>query len=81
MSPKALGLSEVKEDLFFCIFGCWVGEVLSAEVSNLLVHQSCPGLLELLLGQGLRWLPAGLLSSSFQGSHSTGFILGRYCIT
>ena len=31
MSPKALGLSEVKEDLFLCTFGCWVGEPLPGE--------------------------------------------------
>ena len=31
MSPKALGLSEVKGDLFLCTFGCWVGEPLPGE--------------------------------------------------
>ena len=31
MSPKALGLSEVKEDLFLCTFGCWVREPLPGE--------------------------------------------------
>ena len=57
MSPKALGLSEVKEDLFLYTFGFWVGEPGSAEVGELLVDQSCPGLQQLLLGQGLWWLP------------------------
>lgn len=57
MSPKALGLSEIKEHLFLCTFGCGAGESGSAQVSNLLVYQSHPGLQQLLLGQGLRQVP------------------------
>lgn len=47
MSPRALGLFDINEDLFLCPFGCWAAEPAHAKLS-------CPDFQQLLLEQNLR---------------------------